>query len=102
MKKLPKQIFVKIDGDKPDEFYNAADKAEHLVNMGETVQIGRYELVELAEAIAVSGRSKSWLERHTCAWCDQTLWLTLRHGCAAMYEPCEPSKKDFTSRGRCK
>lgn len=52
--KLPKQLFVKIDGDKPDEFYNAANKAEHLVEMGQTVSIGRYELVELAEAIGVA------------------------------------------------
>lgn len=54
MRKLPKQVFIKIDGDSPDEFYNAADKAEHLVEMGETVRIGRYELVELAEAVGVA------------------------------------------------
>lgn len=54
MKKLPKQVFIKIDGDSPDEFYNAADKAEHLVEMGQTVKIGRYELVELSDAIGVA------------------------------------------------
>lgn len=54
MKKLPKQVFIKIDGDHPDEFYNTADKAEHLVDMGETVKIGRYELVELSEAVGVA------------------------------------------------
>lgn len=54
MKKLPKQIFVKIDGDKGEEFYNTADKAEHLVEMGETVEIGRYELVERGNAIGVA------------------------------------------------
>lgn len=54
MKKLPKQVFIKIDGDSPDEFYNTADKAEHLVEMGETVKIGRYQLVELADAIGVA------------------------------------------------
>jgi hypothetical protein len=54
MKKLPKQLFVKIDGDKPDEFYNTADKAEHLVEMGQTVQIGRYELVELGDAVGIA------------------------------------------------
>lgn len=54
MRKLPKQVFIKIDGDSPDEFYNAADKAEHLVEMGESVKIGRYELVELADAIGVA------------------------------------------------
>ena len=47
------------------------------------------------EATTISGRSKSWLQRHTCAWCDQTLWRTLRYGCAAMYEKCDPTKKDF-------
>jgi len=52
--KLPKQLFVKIDGNRGEEFYNPADKAEHLVEMGETVQIGRYELVELSEAIGVA------------------------------------------------
>lgn len=54
MKKLPKQLFVKIDGDKDDEFYNTADKAEHLVDMGQTVRIGRYELVEIADATGVA------------------------------------------------
>lgn len=52
--KLPKQLFVKIDGDKPDEFYNATDKAEHLVEMGQTVKIGRYELIELSDAIGIA------------------------------------------------
>lgn len=52
--KLPKQLFVKVDGDNPDEFYNAADKAERLVEMGQTVKIGRYELVELADAVGVA------------------------------------------------
>lgn len=54
MRKLPKQLFVKIDGDKPDEFYNTTDKAENLVEMGQTVKIGRYELVELSDAIGVA------------------------------------------------
>lgn len=54
MKKLPKQLFVKIDGAKGEEYFNPAEKAEHLVEMGQTVQIGRYELVELADAIGVA------------------------------------------------
>lgn len=52
------------------------------------------------EAAQISGRSKSWLQRHTCAWCDQTLWRVLRYGCAAMYEKCDPTKKDFSAAGR--
>lgn len=53
-----------------------------------------------AEATQASGRSESWLKRHTCAWCDQTLWRVLRHGCAAMYEKCDPTKKDFSPAGQ--
>jgi hypothetical protein len=52
------------------------------------------------EAIAVSGRSESWLKRHTCTWCEQTLWRALRYGCGAMHEKCDPSKKDFSPAGR--
>jgi hypothetical protein len=55
-----------------------------------------------AEAIRISGRTKSWLQRHTCAWCDQTLWRVLRYGCAAMYEQCDPTKKDFSPKGALK
>lgn len=53
-----------------------------------------------AEAVQISGRSESWLKRHTCAWCDQTIWRTLRHGCAAMYEKCDPTKKDYSAASR--
>lgn len=52
-----------------------------------------------AEAIQASGRSESWLNRHTCAWCNQTLWRALRIGCGAIYEPCDPTKKDFSPIG---
>lgn len=54
MKKLPKTLYVKIDGDKPDEWFNASDKAEHLVEMGQTVRIGKYVLDHFAEAIGVA------------------------------------------------
>lgn len=54
MRKLPKTLFVKIDGDKGQEWFNSAERAEHLVGMGETVQIGRYELVGIHEAIGVA------------------------------------------------
>lgn len=52
--KLPKQLFVKVEGSKGEEFFSPAEKAEHLVEMGETVKIGRYELVELSDAIGVA------------------------------------------------
>lgn len=54
MKKLPKQIFVKIDGETGDEWLNTSEKAEGLVEMGQTVRVGRYELVEEADAIGVA------------------------------------------------
>jgi hypothetical protein len=53
-----------------------------------------------AEAIATSGRSESWLRRHTCSWCDQYLYRALRYGCTALYEKCDPAKKDFSDAGR--
>ncbi len=53
-----------------------------------------------AEAIATSGRSESWLRRHICAWCNQDLYRALRHGCTALYEQCDPAKKDFSEAGR--
>jgi hypothetical protein len=52
--KLPKQLFVKIEGSKGEEFFSPAEKAEHLVEMGQTVKIGRYELVELADATGIA------------------------------------------------
>ena len=53
------------------------------------------------EAVALSGRSQTWLRRHVCAWCDRTLWGALRYGYGAIYDRCDPDKKDFTPRGRC-
>jgi len=55
-----------------------------------------------AEAIKLSGRSESWLRRHSCAWCDQTLWRALRYGCGALHERCAPSEKDFSDAARFK
>ena len=52
------------------------------------------------EAIAVSGRSETWLRNHECAFCGQTLWRALRYGCGAMFEKCDPAKKDFSPAGR--
>jgi len=52
--KLPKQLFVKIDGNKGEEYFSPAEQVEHLVEMGQTVRIGRYELVEISDAIGVA------------------------------------------------
>lgn len=47
------------------------------------------------EAVKLSGRSETWLRRHQCAWCGQTLWLALTGGCGAIGEQCAPEKKNF-------
>jgi hypothetical protein len=47
------------------------------------------------EALALSGRSETWLRNHQCNWCGATLWMALRSGCRAMGEKCDPSKKNF-------
>ena len=47
------------------------------------------------EAVKLSGRSETWLRTHECAWCGQTLWRALTSGCGAIYEACEPEKKNF-------
>ena len=55
------------------------------------------------EAVSISGRSRSWLQRHTCAWCDQTLLRSLVCGCGSIYGPdCNPTKKDFSDKARLK
>jgi hypothetical protein len=51
------------------------------------------------EATQTSGRSESWLKRHTCGLCEKTLWRALRYGCGG-YEKCDPAKKDFSPVGR--
>jgi len=47
------------------------------------------------EAIALSGRSETWLRRHSCSWCEQTLWRALTVGCGSIYERCNPTFKNF-------
>lgn len=48
------------------------------------------------KVLALSGRSESWLRRHTCWLCEKTLWRALRYGCGAIYERCDPATKDFS------
>jgi hypothetical protein len=50
-----------------------------------------------AEALKLSGRSETWLRRHECVWCSQTLWRALRFGCGAMFNRCRPEEKDFSN-----
>jgi hypothetical protein len=52
------------------------------------------------EATKLSGRSESWLRRHECAWCQQTLWRALRYGCGAIYDKCTPAEKSFGPEAR--
>jgi hypothetical protein len=52
------------------------------------------------EAIALSGRSETWLRRHECVFCGQTLWRALTSGCGAIFDRCDPTKKDFSETGK--
>lgn len=48
--KLPKTVFVSIGGDGEDEYLKAeATAAEHADDSGDTVRVGKYELVEYAD-----------------------------------------------------
>jgi len=55
-----------------------------------------------AEALKLTGRKKRWLQRNTCAFCDQSLWRTLIYGCSAIYQKCDPTKRDFSDKGALK
>lgn len=52
------------------------------------------------EAVKLSGRSETWLRNHECSWCGQTLWRALVYGCGAIYEKCDPAKKNFGPEAR--
>jgi len=53
------------------------------------------------EAVALSGRSESWLKRHECWLCGQQLWRALTTaGCGAIFDRCDPTKKDFSIHGK--
>ena len=54
------------------------------------------------EALKVSGRGEHWLRNHECAWCGQTLWRALRHGCGAIFNKCNPAEKDFGPEAKLK
>lgn len=42
---FPKNLYVKVDGDKPDEFFNASDDPAVLSEFGEKTKIATYQLV---------------------------------------------------------
>lgn len=48
--KLPKTVFVSIGGNGNDEYLHAdTSAAAHVDNQGDTVRVGKYELVEYAD-----------------------------------------------------
>lgn len=48
--RLPKTVFVSVTGDGKDEYLRAeASAAEHVDDRGDTVRVGKYELVEYAD-----------------------------------------------------
>lgn len=49
-KKFDKTIYVKIEQDDEDPYYIANESADNLVEMGETLKIGVYQLVEVVDA----------------------------------------------------
>lgn len=53
-KTLPKTLFVKIDHDAAEPYFVADEQADYLVEMGETVKIGKYQLVEITNATGVA------------------------------------------------
>lgn len=48
--KLPKTVFVSVQGDGNDEYLRAeATAVEHADDSGDAVRVGKYELVEYAD-----------------------------------------------------
>lgn len=58
-KQLPKKLFVKIEKDGSTDYFVADEDAASLVEMGETLKIGTYQLVEIAEAKGVAQFGKA-------------------------------------------
>jgi hypothetical protein len=48
--KFPKKLFAKIEGKKGEEYVNAYHAIETIVDAGESVKVGIYELKEIVEA----------------------------------------------------
>ncbi len=47
------------------------------------------------EASKLSGKSIYWLRTRECMWCGQSCLNALRYGCSAIYEKCDPKKREF-------
>jgi len=47
----------------------------------------------------ITGKSEHWLRTRTCQWCDQTALNSLRYGCGAIWEKCDPFEKRFRDVG---
>jgi hypothetical protein len=58
VKKLPARLFAKIEHDSGNSYFIADTDVETLVEKGEKVQIGTYELVETSYAESVVSMSK--------------------------------------------
>ena len=52
------------------------------------------------EAAAMAGRSSTWLRKYMCAWCGLDLLNSIRNGCGALYEKCDPKAKDYRRGAR--
>jgi hypothetical protein len=50
------------------------------------------------QAAEMCGRSESWLRRHICSWCDQTLLYAVQGNCGAIYERCDINQKIINIR----
>lgn len=53
IKSLPKTLFVKIEQDGGTTYFTADTEMYGMVEMGQKVQIGKYQLVETTDAEAV-------------------------------------------------
>jgi hypothetical protein len=49
-KQFPKTLFVKVEGKADEEYFVADDNSYVLAEMGETIKIATYQLVEISDA----------------------------------------------------
>ncbi len=47
----------------------------------------------IKECCKITGKTAYWLRNHVCGWCDQTALNSVRFGCGAMWEQCNPMDK---------
>lgn len=58
-RKFPKTLFVKIDGNAGEEYFDAHEDMYVLCEKGDKIKIATYQLVETTEAEVVLRTSKS-------------------------------------------